>query len=178
MRAPLRLTVDIIAAAGVIAVALLGAWWASDRVQRWERPRWSRESFEPLRVTPPVGRPSSGLRVVATNPRCSRCITTVWRLYDARARQGWPEELVVLIVDTPARPDPRALRRLPPIPVWWDRENRWRRRWGHRLYGELLQFDATGRYLRTIVADALPRLRGPRASRASTAPALERRGGT
>lgn len=169
---------DLVAGASAIAVVLLGGWWASDRARRWERPRWSSESFELLRAMPRVEPRGEAQWVVVVNPRCPSCLETLWRLHGTWARHAAGEELVALIVDTPVRPDPRALHRLPPISVWWDRENRWRRRWGHRLYGELIQFDGSGRYQRTIPADEAPRIRGSRAPGDSTAPALERRGGT
>jgi len=172
------MTMDFAAGAALIAVVLLGAWWASDRTRRWERPRWSGESFDLLRAMPGVEPRGEARWVIAVNPRCPSCLRALWRLHATWARHSEREELVALIVDTPARPDPRALRRLPPISVWWDRENRWRRRWGHRLYGELLQFDVSGRHLRTITANEAPRITGPRAPGDSTAPALERRGGT
>ena len=177
MRPPLRVTMDLASGVALIAVMLLGAWWASDRARRWEQPRWSGESFDMLHAMP--GKDPRGERwAMAVNPRCPSCLGALWRLHAAWARQSEPAELVALIVDTPGRPDRRALRRLPPISVWWDRENRWRRRWGHRLYGELLQFDGSGRHLRTIAPEEVPRLAGPRASGDSTAPALEGRGGT
>jgi hypothetical protein len=178
MRAPLRWTMNLAAGTAVIAVVMLGAWWASDRARRWERPRWNRESFEPLRAVPLVEPRGMARWVVVVNPRCPSCLETLWRLHHTWSRHAAGEQLVALIVDTPVRPDPRALRRLPPIPLWWDRENRWRRRWGHRLYGELIQFDVAGRHLRTITAAEAARIRRPRAPGDPTAPALERRGGT
>lgn len=169
---------DLGAGAALISVMLLGAWWASDRARRWEPPRWSRESFDLLRAMPRVEPRGEGRWAMAINPRCPSCLGALWRLHATWPRHSAAEELVALIVDTPVRPGPRALRRLPPISVWWDRENRWRRRWGHRLYGELIQFDGSGRYLQTITAEEAPRITGPRAPGDSTAPALERRGGT
>lgn len=176
MRPLLRTTTDVAAGVALVLAILLGGWWARDRLRHWERPQWRSESFELLRAMPGDGPRGQGLWVVAANPRCATCLGTIWRLYEARARHARPEELVALIVDTPVRPGPRALRRLPPIPVWWDRENRWRRRWGHRVYGELLQFDGSGRYLRTITAGQAPRTSDTRPPGVSTAPALE--GGT
>ena len=178
MRRSLRVTMDFAAGATLIAVALLGAWWASDRARSWERPRWSSASFELLRPRPPIDTGGGVRWVMAINPRCPSCLRSLWRIHAAWSRRPGREGLVALIVDTPARPDARSLRRLPPIAVWWDRENRWRRRWGHRLYGELLQFDGSGQYVRTISAGEVPRLGGPRAPDDSTAPALEGRGGT
>ena len=168
---------DLAASATLTAVVLLGGWWVSDRARRWERPRWSSESFDLLRAMPRVEPRGEAQWVVVVNPRCPSCLSSLWRLHATWTRHTTREELVALIVDTPVRPDPRTLHGLPPIPVWWDRENRWRRRWGHRLYGELLQFDGSGRYLRTITAQDARRTRD-RPPGNPTAPALERRGGT
>lgn len=164
---------DLVAGATLIAVVLLGAWWTSDRTRRWERPRWSSASFELLRPRTHLEPRGEARWVMAVNPRCPSCLRALWRLHTAWPPHSGREGLAVLIVDTPVRPDLRALCRLPPIAVWWDRENRWRRRWGHRLYGELIQFDGSGHYLQTITAGEAPRLGGPRAAEDSTAPALE-----
>ena len=174
MRSPLRTMMDIAAGAALVGVLLLGGWWASDRARRWEPPRWDRDAFVPLRATPRGGPAARVVWVVTVNPRCGSCIGTLRRLHAAWGRRGRPEELVALIVDTSARPDSGALRGIPPIPVWWDRANLWRRRWGHRLYGELLEFDDSGAYLRTITADEATRIRS---REHPTAPALETKGG-
>jgi hypothetical protein len=166
---------DVAAGAALLVVLTLGGWWASDRSRRWEPPRWSEDAFVPLRAGARAGPAAPTLWVVTVNPRCPSCIGTLRRIHAVWARRGRPEELIALIVDSPERPEPVALRGIPPIAVWWDRENVWRGRWGHRLYGELLEFDASGRYRRSITADDAART----ASREeSTAPALEHRGGT
>jgi len=178
MRPPLRVTMDLVAGASLIGVALLGAWWTSDRARHWEPPRWSDASFELLRPLPQVEPREGGRWVMAVNPRCPSCLRALWNLHTTWPQRPGREGLVALIVDTPVRPDPRTLRSLPPISVWWDRENRWRRRWGHRIYGELLQFDRSGRYLRTIAAGGASPPGGRQAPDDSTAPALAGRGGT
>ena len=63
-------------------------------------------------------------------------------------RAGHPR-VGALVVDTPRRPGARALAALAAGPVWWDARDDWRRRWGHRVYGEVLCFDRHGRYLDT-----------------------------
>jgi hypothetical protein len=90
--------------------------------------------------------------MVAVNLRCPRCLVTLRRLDAAWTRCARTERLAALIVDTPRRPGLDALCELPPVPVWWDRDRIWRRRWGHRLYGEVLRFDADGRYAGTMSA--------------------------
>lgn len=160
MSVPLRSIVNLAVGALVAGTLLVGGLWLRDRTHRWERPRWPCESFVPLRAGAGAevrGRP---IRLVAVNPRCPRCVAALRRLHTfgpPSARQG---SLVALIVDTPVRPGRDALRALPPLPVWWDRDGVWRRRWGHRLYGELIEFEATGGFLRTRAADEF--LRGAR----------------
>ena len=105
-------------------------------------------------------------------------MTTLWQLHAAWARHGWREELIALIVDTPARPDARALRAIPPVPVWWDRGGVWRRRWGHRLYGELIQFDASGCFVQTLAAEEVLRRARLSDPGGSSAPARSEQGGT
>ena len=167
MRPPLCIAVDLAAGAALVLLVALGCWWASDRARRWEPPRWGHGAFESIRSVTPGEPGAPELWVVATSPRCPRCLATIWRLHRAVAVHAARAEVVALLVDTPARPGAGVLRRLPPIPVWWDRENVWREKWGHRLYGELLQFDRSGRHLRTIHADdasAIDRRFAPRRS--------------
>ncbi len=200
MSAPLRIAMNLAAAAALAAALLLGALWLGDRAHRWERPRWEGGSFVPLRAGPRVVGEAQPLWVVPVNPRCRHCLTTLRRLHVAWARQARPEELIALIVDTRARPPAALLRAVPPVPVWWDRRGIWRRRWGHRLYGELIQFDATGRFVRTAAAgevlrsarrpaptqpsapatspgEVLPSVRRP-APMETSAPATSKEGGT
>ena len=115
--------------------------------------------------------------MVAVNLRCTRCLATLGRIAAEWDELHDTARLAVLIVDAPVRPGPEAVRRLPLMPVWWDRDGVWRRRWGHRLYGELIRFDAAGRHLGTLAAeDALDAL--GTASRDDQAPAHRKKGGT
>ena len=54
---------------------------------------------------------------------------------------------------------------LPADETRWDSSQHWRRRWGHRVYGEVLCFEPDGRLRRTLppfgdMHDAVRRLEG------------------
>ncbi len=87
--------------------------------------------------------------LVAVNPECAHCLTARARLAARAGPDAGAPRVGVLLVDTPRRPGPARLAALGPGPVWWDERGAWRRRWGHRLYGEVLCFDRHGRYLAT-----------------------------
>lgn len=148
MRA-LRLLMNAAMAVIVLATIALGALWAADRAKRWDAPRWTHADFEPLRAPGAAG--SRWMFVL--NPACASCMATLRGLESG----GWsgPGPLAVLIVDTPSRPGREDLDRIATPEVWWDRDNVWRERWGHRLYGEALLFDAGGRLVRTVAAGAV-----------------------
>lgn len=178
MSAPLRATTNLAAAMVTIAVLLLGGWWLADRAHQWERPEWRHRTFVRLRGeahTVPTGAPTW---VVAVNLRCPDCLGTLTRLHADWERRGRQQHLVSLIVDTPSRPGAEALRALPTSQVWWDRNGIWRRRWGHRLYGELMQFDESGRLMRTLQADEIPDHPRPGRPSGPSAPATTGEGGT
>ena len=180
MSLPLRTAVNGAATALLAGALLLGWVWLGDRGRRWEEPRWNSGSFVPLRMAQGPGRVGRATWVVVVNPRCSRCVATVRVLQARWSRASRPEDLAALIVDTPLRPGADAMRAIPLLPLWWDRNGVWRRRWGHRIYGELIQFDAAGRHLRTIAGDdalRLLRLPLPDVSTAP-APATAEEGGT
>lgn len=172
-----------VALGGVICLALAGAlalgWtWHRDRARHWEEPAWAEDRFVRLRVGQRADPGTPATWMVPVNPRCPHCLATLRRLHATWRRGGRPERLIALIVDTPRRPGADALRAIPWLPVWWDRDGVWRKRWGHRLYGELIEFDPTGHYLRTIAArDALP-LRMSVAPEDSPAPATSKKEGT
>jgi hypothetical protein len=150
MSAPLRLGVNVATSALALGVIALGGAWLGDRGHRWVEPRWPDASF--VRLSVPAGAARTPLWVVPVNPYCPHCMTTL-----ARLAAEWPakhpgEPLVALIVDSVARPAWSGA--MPLEAVWWDRRGVWRSRWGHRLYGELIRFDAGGRYVGTITGEA------------------------
>ena len=175
MSPPMRFATHLLAGLFLAGTLALGWAWHRDRSRSWEEPRWTPEAFVPLRAGQRRGGPDTWM--VSVNLRCSRCLATLRRIAAAQGADPGAPQVAALIVDTPARPAPEAVRRLPPVPVWWDRDGVWRRRWGHRLYGELIQFDAAGRFHRTLAAeDALDALET--ASRDDHAPGQSRKGGT
>lgn len=124
-------------------LAVLGWLRHADRAREWETPALG----PPLVLLRGAAADSGpGTRLVAVNPDCSHCVAAHARL---AAAAGAGPRVGALIVDTPRRPGPRELAALGPGPVWWDARGDWRRRWGHRVYGEVLCFDRRGRYLAT-----------------------------
>lgn len=173
---PTRFAVRLLAGLFLAGTLALGWAWHRDRSRPWEEPRWTPEAFVLLRAGQRAVRGGQDTWMVTVNLRCPRCVASLRRMAAAWDGNPGAVRLAALIVDTPARPGPEAVRRLPPMPVWWDRDGVWRRRWGHRLYGELIRFDAAGRHLGTLAAkDALDAL--GTASRDDHAPAT-REGGT
>jgi len=141
-------------AVAVVAIAVvlfcgLGLAWQRDRRLAWERPRWTAGLFEPLAGGPDAIAPAER-HVVAVNPLCPHCLVSldeaVWRRRDA----GAGHRIAVLIVDTAERPRWGVRPDRGEDEVWWDAAGVWRRRWGHRVYGEVLVFDAAGKWLRTL----------------------------
>ena len=181
MSARLRNATNIAAAVAVMAALALGALWLRDRTRRWEEPRWGSRSFVLVRggAPAPGGPTRMATWVAPVNPRCPHCVTTLRRLHDTWSTRGAAAGLIALIVDTAARPHPSALRAIPPVPVWWDRHGIWRRRWGHRLYGELIEFDGSGRFVRTATAhEVLRDLRPDPAVKEPFAPITSNQGGS
>lgn len=169
MSAPLRWTLNAAAVAALLGALLLWLAWRADRSHRWETPRWQPRAFVPLKGEPGPAGESATRWVMAINLRCGHCLSALDRTQAAWAERNWQPELGALVVDTPRRPTPPALRAIPAARVWWDSRGIWRRRWGHRVYGELLQFDRSGRCLRVVTASDL--LRGSRLPE-SEAPAV------
>jgi hypothetical protein len=130
-----------------VALAALGWLWHLDRTRVWQTPGLG----APLVLVRTASSDSSaGTWLVAVNPDCPHCLQELARLA-ARPRRGL--RVGALIVDTPRRPGAAALATLRAAPLWWDARGDWRRRWGHRVYGEVLCFDPRGRYVKTRFAD-------------------------
>ncbi len=129
-------------------VLALGLSWAHDRMAPWSEPR-----FEPAQFVavgpPPAIDGARELWLIAVNPLCPHC-----RQHLARAAAALPRgsgtRLGILLVDTPKLPAAPAFANVVVDGMWWDVRDTWRRRWGHRVYGEVLVFDGGGRYLRTL----------------------------
>lgn len=130
-----------------VALAALGWLWHLDRARLWQTPGLG----APLvLVCAATADSSAGTWLVAVNPDCAHCLQALARLA-ARPRRGL--RLGALIVDTPRRPGRATVAALHVAPLWWDERGDWRRRWGHRVYGEVLCFDPRGRYVNTRFAD-------------------------
>ena len=87
---------------------------------------------------------------VAVNPRCELCRGSLARSLALRRIARAPFRLAVLVVDTKHRPSAATVASLPGDEMRWDSTGAWRERWGHRVYGELLCFDRSGRFVRTL----------------------------
>ena len=142
----------VILVIAALGIGLLGGVWLHRRYSREPAPRWNDAEF--VRLAP--AEVTSGavadreLWVLPLNPSCSHCTS---RLAEFRARAGGHDgnRLVVLIVDAPRRPDTSTIERLGEgVEVWWDARSIWRGRWGYRVYGEPLCFDAAGGFLRIM----------------------------
>lgn len=132
------------------ALASLGWLRHADRERDWETPALG----APLVLLRGAAADSSAETwLVAVNPACPRCLETHARLVagagGAAAPRATRPRVGALVVDTPCRPGAALLAALGAGPVWWDARDDWRRRWGHRIYGEVLCFDRRGRYLAT-----------------------------
>ena len=131
-------------------VAGMGTWWWIDRATVYERPRWEPASFEAI-ADARAARTAAETWVVAVNPACAHCMAGMTELADTLAVAPGAPRLFALIVDTAARPRELSRSRSLSHPrldgVFWDREGVWRARWGHRMYGEILRFDAAGDWI-------------------------------
>ena len=180
---------------GLVAAALLalGALWHFDRTRVWEIPRWDDAGLVVLRAAEP--RPAGGgigaggewksagerarlpveTWAVAVNPRCALCRGSLAHGLALRGDARAPVRLAVLVVDTKRRPSDATVATLTADELRWDSAGAWRHRWGHRAYGELLCFDRSGRFVRTLapLADSLAARRALR-----LAESLRRGGGS
>ena len=149
-----RIGAWILIGSAIVVVLGLGALWRHDRARHWERPHWQPAEFVALRGPLAL----DGVRelwVMPVNPRCPHCRAHVARAAAAR-RQGSDVRLGILLVDTPKPPAAATFANVAVDGLWWDARETWRRRWGHRVYGERVVFDGAGRYVRTIPPSAGP----------------------
>lgn len=135
----------VAAAAGLVA---LGRAWRADRTRSWAAPRWHDSDFVPVAVAAP---PAAAREtwIVAVNPDCPHCRGHVSHVARIRGDRN-DVRLGVLVVDTPMPPAASTFTEVNVDGTWWDSRQTWRRRWGHRLYGEVMVFDRGGRCLRTL----------------------------
>ncbi len=147
------------------ALVVLGSAWLLDHTRPWEPARWRTERFVLV-----AGRPDPRYRgerwVIAVQPGCPHCMAETPALADSARARGI--RVAALVVDTHAPPLAARRAALRVDEVWWDADGVWRRRWGHRVYGERMRFDADGRSL-----DDAPRVAG--ITRGSGDPRDERR---
>lgn len=143
----LRLAALLLPALGFL---LLGALWSADRTRSRERPRWDETDF--IRLT--TSRPEPGAWaerwVVAFHPGCPHCANSLASLAAARDRLGARVRVAALLVDVTAAPADSIVAGIPADEVFRDAAGRWRRRWGHRVYGEILCFESDGRLARVL----------------------------
>jgi hypothetical protein len=148
-RSPRRRLGGVVFLTASVLVLAAFAWvWRRDRVRTWERPRFETAGFVQL-----AGAPSDGgfdeRWVVIVQHRCPHCREHLAQALAARARRPGLR-LDALFVDTSTPPAAAAFASEGVDGMWWDARDTWRRRWGHRLYGEVLVFDRRGRYLETL----------------------------
>lgn len=142
-------TVSLIAIPALL-LASLGTDWAIHRGRSRAAPRWNEGTFAALRTAPGVPAVWDERWVVAIHPGCPHCRTSLASLAAARDRSGAAVEITALIVDAPAPPPDSIVAHLPADETRWDARGRWRRAWGHGVYGEVLCFDPTGALRRVL----------------------------
>jgi hypothetical protein len=119
--------------------------WLADRARTWDEPRWDRAGFVALRHSEDAGR-SPESWIIPVNPDCPHCSDHLAR---AVALRGSRVPVHALVVDQSVRPPEDVFAAANVDAAWWDSAGTWRRRWGHRRYGEIMVFDGRGRLLRT-----------------------------
>ena len=152
-RAPAWAIVVLLASA--LGVAALLSLVVFDARHGWETPHWSERRFDSITVSSTRWREPGERWVVAVFPQCPHCRASLRDVALVRARMTRPPRLAALIVDTEHRPQAAVVAEAGVDAVFWDRDQVWRRRWGHRAYGEILCFDSTGRYVRTRTASEI-----------------------
>jgi hypothetical protein len=139
---------SLVSASSITLFLVLGGCWLVDRAHRWETPRLDVSRFVVLRDSS-IAEAAVGSEMVPVNLHCPHCLVSLRALQRRRRERAATTALVVLVVDSDRRPVAAAVTRLGAERVWWDRRRVWRDRWGHRLYGEVMRFDARGRYVDT-----------------------------
>jgi hypothetical protein len=137
---------------GVLGVGALAWIWHTDRARAWENPFWDPAQFRLVRGDVSRAPADSVLWLVPVNPVCRHCQTALANAAIVRWKHSPPVRLEALLVDTPRRHTQRGKYEGLADRVWWDARGIWRRRWGHRVYGEVLVFEASGRLVRTLPA--------------------------
>jgi len=146
----------------------LGSAWLLDRSRPWESPCWCTDRF--VRLGGKVDPDYRGERwVVAVQPDCSHCMATTPVIADSARRLGI--RVAALLVDCRRAPDAARLAPLHVDELWWDAHAVWRRRWGHRVYGELMRFEPDG----TLIESPFESPAAP--ERRAAAPGRDPRGG-
>ena len=133
---------------GCAVVMVVFGWvWRRDRLRVWAEPRFEAREF--VRLSGDAAPGAREFWLVAVNPKCPHCRGHLARAAIAR-RRSIGVRLGILLVDTPKPPAAPAFAHVAVDGLWWDARDTWRRRWGHRVYGEVMVFDRAGRYLRTM----------------------------
>lgn len=147
-----RIAASVLLGACLVLFAAIGVSWLRDRARDWEEPRWNPARFTRIDRAPTraaARAPDAELWVVVVNPDCGHCAQSLHDAALVRGRRSDDPSLRALIVDQARRP-PHDVFRVPGVEsVWWDEHAVWRKSWGHRVYGEVLRFDAGGRFLET-----------------------------
>ena len=130
------------------ALLALGVLWRLERTQAWATPAIDPGRFVALRTAAGPA-PAAGTWLVALNPGCPHCMKSLGTVIAEHRDDPARPIISVLLVDMPQRLDAQRVAALPGDAVWWDARGDWRRRWGHRVYGEIMHFDADGNYLGT-----------------------------
>ena len=130
------------------ALLALGALWRHDRQRTWDLPRWNANDF--VLIEERERRSGAETWMVAIHPACPHCQVSLREALSRRERDRSPIAVEALVVDQPERPAAATVAGLPCDRVWWDARGLWRRRWGHRVYGEVMCFGAGGALRRCL----------------------------
>lgn len=143
-------TAAALVAIPTVLLAALAIEWVLARSRPHETPRWRERSFAALRSAPGAPAEWDERWVVAVHPGCPHCRVSLASLAAARDRSGAAVEITALIVDAAVPPPDSTVARLPADETRWDARGRWRRGWGHGVYGEVLCFDPAGTLQRVL----------------------------